>query len=92
MEFGNLSTLNNHKKSVFGLEYFFVDRHGMNIDTFRNPLLFRKDGKLTMQPRKVSYDLDGNAEIDKSDPEVRISKIYRERISEVRISKCIKLS
>ena len=45
----------------------------MNIDTFRNPLLFRKDGKLTMQPRKVSYDLDGNAEIDKSDPEVRIS-------------------
>lgn len=55
--------------SVFGLEYFFVDRHGMNCDTLRHPLLFRKDGELTIQPRKVTYDLDGNAEIDKSDPE-----------------------
>jgi len=55
--------------SIFGLEYFFVDRQGHQIDTYRNALLFRKDGKLTIQPRKVSYDLDGNAEIDKSDPE-----------------------
>merc|ERR1712147_556909 len=46
-----------------------MGRHGMNCDTLRHPLLFRKDGELTIQPRKVTYDLDGNAEIDKSDPE-----------------------
>jgi len=54
---------------IFGLEYFFVDRQGHGIDTYRDGLLFRKDGELTIQRRKVSYDLDGNAEIDKSDPE-----------------------
>ena len=62
--------LMNRFQSIFGLEYFFVDRQGMNLDTYRNPLLFRKDGKPTIQPRKVTYDLDGNAEFA-GDPEVR---------------------
>lgn len=44
----------------------------MGCDTYRHPLMFRKDGALTIQPRKVTYDLDGNAEIDKSDPEVKM--------------------
>ena len=71
-------TIEDHGRilEIFGLEYFFVDRQGHGIDTYRDGLLFRKDGELTIQRRKVSYDLDGNAEIDKSDPEVRIPIIY----------------
>ena len=62
--------LMNRFQSIFGLEYFREDHHGMNIDTYRQPLLFRKDGKPTIQPRKVTYDLDGNAEFA-GEPEVR---------------------